>query len=613
MNVPVYPQNVLIRFDTRRCGGVPSDVVPDAYTLTQSISLSGVNIGTFSITDRLIATFDPSVSLTTPTNNTVLQSLISQFTTDFFAWGQVQFDELLAGIAAVQPNGLIKTIEFKYNSDICYTRISTQPDVFRLDRLTHQDPALETNCPSNNDNNTSTPCIKWFAPPVPAQSGSNTTLDEFLICFEDGRLTEKYLQTVTYNCGCGSEVTCCVTTCNPCPIPKQNLTISWLNVITGPGSTTLYYNGSSWVSNCSNGLTYQLLCTGGEIELRVLYYNNGPCPTGTSQYCSNLRVTPYGLTLASSQCNAFNVVFDSFSDACPAITSSGYTQFIVSGDMLPPPDQQCCIQVCVVGCVCIPTSGLVNSPVPGSTVTVTQNGQTVTTCLTGPTGCCFLNVGATGQYTITATYNSFSLSIIANVQCCGFYQLDLTPQNTQACCNGVPVPPVTLTDNNGSYSLEYSPISGQPTWTAIAPVPGITAIIFDDPATSGCPGEGCLSGTYDMSGNTYVLYTMTCNANGSFTIQRNFYTQIYVPNVLCTNGYGIECGGGCAGGESNEAYTGIGTFSDPRSRTTCNPSKRSIGTFSPSDCVPFSLSGGLTFSGSGLGDPVGGTVTVEPT
>jgi len=123
-------------------------------------------------------------------------------------------------------------------------------------------------------------------------------------------------------------------TCSPCSIPEQNLTLSWVNLISGNGSTSLVYSNTgppvSWTSACTNGLLYKLLCTGGEVEFRVIYFTAGSCPSGTQQYCSNLRVTPFGLTLSSYTCSPFSMTFLSKSAACPAITGSGYTQFTIT-------------------------------------------------------------------------------------------------------------------------------------------------------------------------------------------------------------------------------------------------------------------------------------------
>ena len=120
--------------------------------------------------------------------------------------------------------------------------------------------------------------------------------------------------------------------CSPCNIPTQNLTLSWVNTVSGNGSTTLAYAGTpaSWTSGCSHGLLYNLVCTTGQVELRVIYFSTGSCPAGTQQYCSNLRVTPFGLTLSSYTCSPFSMTFLSNSSGCPAITNSGYTKFTIT-------------------------------------------------------------------------------------------------------------------------------------------------------------------------------------------------------------------------------------------------------------------------------------------
>jgi hypothetical protein len=121
-------------------------------------------------------------------------------------------------------------------------------------------------------------------------------------------------------------------TCSPCNIPAQNLTLSWVNVIFGNGSTTLTYAATptSWSSACSDGLLYKLVCTAGQLELRVIYFTTGSCPTGTQQYCSNLRAAPFGLTLSTYTCSPFSMTFLSQSSACPTITNSGFTQFTIT-------------------------------------------------------------------------------------------------------------------------------------------------------------------------------------------------------------------------------------------------------------------------------------------
>lgn len=122
-------------------------------------------------------------------------------------------------------------------------------------------------------------------------------------------------------------------TCSPCPIPRQNLIVSWTNILLGNGSTTLTYTPSppSWTSACSNGLQYILLCTGGQIEFQVTSWVTGSCPgPGTTQYCSNLRLAPLGLTTYSYSCSPFSLTFRLTASSCPTMTSSGYTQFTIT-------------------------------------------------------------------------------------------------------------------------------------------------------------------------------------------------------------------------------------------------------------------------------------------
>jgi hypothetical protein len=129
-------------------------------------------------------------------------------------------------------------------------------------------------------------------------------------------------------CCCGTPSLACL----PCAIPLRNLTLSYTNLISGNGSTSLVYSAvpASWASGCSLGLLYTLACSGGHIELRVIYFTTGACPTGTQQYCSNLRASPNGLTLSSYTCSPFSLTFQSRSATCPTVTNSGFTQFVVT-------------------------------------------------------------------------------------------------------------------------------------------------------------------------------------------------------------------------------------------------------------------------------------------
>jgi hypothetical protein len=200
--LPVNPKQINFKFQTRTCGFDPSNLAPPVYSLSQSTTLPGVNIGSLEFTEDTLALFTPSTSTTVPTNNSTLQALIQQFANDFLMWRQFQIDQVFAGIANVAMNGIYQCVEFDYNSDMCRTRVTSLPDNFPPDRLAHQLTTLSTDCPNTTDSNTAEPCFKGYGPPSTSISGS-TVFDEFLLCFQDGRLTETFLQQVIYPCGCG--------------------------------------------------------------------------------------------------------------------------------------------------------------------------------------------------------------------------------------------------------------------------------------------------------------------------------------------------------------------------------------------------------------------------
>jgi hypothetical protein len=119
--------------------------------------------------------------------------------------------------------------------------------------------------------------------------------------------------------------------CAPCAIPETPLTLSWVNALLGGGSTQLIYQSQGlWVSSCENQIQFELRCTQNSIELRVLYFISGTCPTGRSQYCSNLLSKPLNIALMGSVCSPFFVTWTLTSSSCPVLTSNGYTSFTVT-------------------------------------------------------------------------------------------------------------------------------------------------------------------------------------------------------------------------------------------------------------------------------------------
>ncbi len=121
--------------------------------------------------------------------------------------------------------------------------------------------------------------------------------------------------------------------CGQCQIPRQNLTVSWTNLILGNGATSLVYSGNpttQWASACTNQLLYELVCTQNQVEFRVYYFVSGSCPSGQSQYCSTIRSNPFRLTQTSLTCSPLLLTCSVTSASCPNLASNGYTSFTVS-------------------------------------------------------------------------------------------------------------------------------------------------------------------------------------------------------------------------------------------------------------------------------------------
>ena len=121
--------------------------------------------------------------------------------------------------------------------------------------------------------------------------------------------------------------------CDPCTIPARDLTISWTNLLDGNGSAAMMYTSgpSQWNTGCvDNGIMFHLACTDGSIELQAIFFTSGICPTGETNYCSNLRQEPLVLTFSSYTCSPFSITFTVGEDACPTIYSFGNTEFVIT-------------------------------------------------------------------------------------------------------------------------------------------------------------------------------------------------------------------------------------------------------------------------------------------
>ena len=121
--------------------------------------------------------------------------------------------------------------------------------------------------------------------------------------------------------------------CGSCTIPARDLTASWTNPILGDGSAPLVYSSgpTAWLSACTNQLLFRLSCNQGQVEFRVTYFLSGSCPTGQSQYASNLRNDPYKLTRTGLVCgSSFLMTLTVSSSGSPNLWAFGYTSFTIS-------------------------------------------------------------------------------------------------------------------------------------------------------------------------------------------------------------------------------------------------------------------------------------------
>jgi hypothetical protein len=147
--------------------------------------------------------------------------------------------------------------------------------------------------------------------------------DDLIACAVGGR----WVAELGLRLGAGSIM------CMPCAIPVEDLMISWTNLSSGNGSTIMTYATSlnQWATGCiDDGILFHLACTEGEIELQAIFFTSGVCPTGESNYCSNLRSAPLSLTLSGYTCSPFSLTFTVGEDACPTIYSFGNTEFVIT-------------------------------------------------------------------------------------------------------------------------------------------------------------------------------------------------------------------------------------------------------------------------------------------
>lgn len=309
----------------------------------------------------------------------------------------------------------------------------------------------------------------------------------------------------------GSQPNCCVLQCLPCAIPKKDLTLAWTNGITGDGTTTLAYNGTSWATGCVNGLQFLLGCVDGTAVFTASYWTSGACPDGGSQNCNSGATAPRKLVLSASTCNPLSLTYTSTSANCTALTAAGYTQFVVSDSNPIPPSELMC-QTFSPG-----ISGVT------ATVYASMGGAVVASGTTGSSGSIYLTWrGASGNYYVTYSNASGDTPTGCTLKLVACGTVFGVAVNTQTC--GCVAPgKITITVQQGSST-------GPVVASATANSAGQAAFLV------------CTSGLYYYSSSTTasgysssVLTMMTAAAPGRTTV-----SIFLVPTTLTATIYGAS-------------------------------------------------------------------------
>jgi hypothetical protein len=121
-------------------------------------------------------------------------------------------------------------------------------------------------------------------------------------------------------------------TCGACQVPQANLTLSWTNAISGPGSTTLDFQSCIlWNTGCVNQLLFELQCLSGVLIFTVIFFISGSCPTGQHRQCASNGGAGGKLDSVMQTCGAgFLWELSVNGTDCPGVFAGGYTSFTIS-------------------------------------------------------------------------------------------------------------------------------------------------------------------------------------------------------------------------------------------------------------------------------------------
>jgi hypothetical protein len=187
---------IALYFQSKQCSGMPSfpSMIPGWYLSTQTIpsTISGGGSLTETFKDTCLAYFNSGG--TTPTNQTTLDALATQFTLDWSNWKRATFDYVFNGVCNFLQNPLVDTYEWNYQDDKCDTRCYSYPLNTQIQELGHFD--YGNDCLTLKDtglpNFDGKPYIYLYGPPGICVNNC-LQLAKWGLILTDGRLSEIFL------------------------------------------------------------------------------------------------------------------------------------------------------------------------------------------------------------------------------------------------------------------------------------------------------------------------------------------------------------------------------------------------------------------------------------
>lgn len=120
----------------------------------------------------------------------------------------------------------------------------------------------------------------------------------------------------------------------PCPLPMSDLRLTWINHLRGTNSTTLFFDGTKWVSRCIAGIVYTLSLGGASLTFKAEAYAGvaGDCSgelLETDAWTNGVDGT--GLSLISENCAPFELDLTVIPAHSTFLWALGFSSFTIKG------------------------------------------------------------------------------------------------------------------------------------------------------------------------------------------------------------------------------------------------------------------------------------------